>query len=37
VRALIARLQADGLSDEEIQRMFEAELLFAAPPARRPR
>ena len=35
VRALIARLQADGLSDEEIQRMFEAELLFPAPPARR--
>jgi GntR family transcriptional regulator len=33
VRALIARLRADGLSDEELQRMFEAELLFA--PARR--
>jgi GntR family transcriptional regulator len=31
VRALIARLQADGLSDEEVQRLFEAELLFPAP------
>jgi GntR family transcriptional regulator len=34
VRALIARLRADGLSDEELHRMFEAELLFS-PPARR--
>jgi GntR family transcriptional regulator len=33
VRALIARLRADGLSDEELHRMFEAELLFS-PPAR---
>jgi len=33
VRALIARLRADGLSDEELHRMFEAELLFS--PARR--
>ncbi len=30
VRALIMRLQADGLSDEEMQRLFEAELLFPA-------
>jgi GntR family transcriptional regulator len=35
VRALVARLRADGLSDEEVYRMFEAELLFAAPVARR--
>jgi GntR family transcriptional regulator len=35
VRALIARLQADGLSDEEVQRLFEAELLFLAPSIRR--
>ena len=34
VRALIARLRADGLSDEELHRMFEAELLFS-PAARR--
>ena len=34
VRALIARLRADGLSDEELHRMFEAELLFS-PPERR--
>jgi len=31
VRALIARLRADGLSDEELHRMFEAELLFSPP------
>jgi GntR family transcriptional regulator len=37
VRALIARLQADGLSDEEIQRLFQAELLFAQPLQRRTR
>jgi GntR family transcriptional regulator len=30
VRALIMRLQADGLSDDELQRLFEAELLFPA-------
>jgi GntR family transcriptional regulator len=30
VRALIMRLQADGLSEEEMQRLFEAELLFPA-------
>jgi GntR family transcriptional regulator len=35
VRALMARLHADGLSDEEVRRLFEAELLFSAPPARR--
>ena len=34
VRALIARLRADGLSDEELHRLFGAELLFS-PPARR--
>jgi len=34
VRALIARLRADGLSDAELHRMFEAELLFS-PAARR--
>ena len=34
VRTLIARLRADGLSDEELHRMFEAELLFS-PAARR--
>jgi GntR family transcriptional regulator len=37
VRALIARLQGDGLSDEEIQRLFQAELLFAQPLQRRTR
>jgi GntR family transcriptional regulator len=37
VRALIARLQADGLSNEEIQRLFQAELLFAQPLQRRTR
>jgi GntR family transcriptional regulator len=35
VRALIARLQADGLSDEDVQRLFEAELLLLAPSIRR--
>ena len=35
VRALIARLRADGLSDEELHRMFEAELLFSPPPRRK--
>lgn len=34
VRALIARLRADGVSDEEVQRLFEAELLFSAPRVR---
>jgi GntR family transcriptional regulator len=35
VRALIFRLQAEGFSDDELQRLFEAELLFPAPGARR--
>jgi len=35
VRALVSRLHADGLSDEEVQRLFEAELLFSASSARR--
>jgi GntR family transcriptional regulator len=35
VRALIARLHADGLSNEEVQRLFEAELVFADPAVRR--
>jgi GntR family transcriptional regulator len=35
VRALVARLRADGLSDEELQRLFEAELRPADSGARR--
>jgi GntR family transcriptional regulator len=35
VRALIARLHAEGFSDEEVQRLFQAELLFADPAPRR--
>jgi GntR family transcriptional regulator len=35
VRALVARLRADGLSDEELQRLFEAELRSADSGARR--
>ena len=35
VHALIARLRADGVSDEELQRLFEAELRFADSSARR--
>ena len=35
VRALISRLRAEGLSDEEMQRLFDAELRFQAPAARR--
>jgi GntR family transcriptional regulator len=35
VRALMARLRADGLSDEELQRLFEAELRPADSGARR--
>ena len=31
VRALIAQLQAAGFSTEEVQRLFEAELLFLEP------
>jgi GntR family transcriptional regulator len=34
-RALVARLRAEGLSDEELQRLFEAELRFADSSARR--
>jgi GntR family transcriptional regulator len=37
VRALIAQLHADGLSDEEVQRLFEAALLFTPPIQRRTR
>lgn len=29
VRTVVARLRAEGLSDEEIQRLFEAELRFS--------
>jgi len=35
VRALVARLRADGLSDEELQRLFEAELRSTDSGARR--
>lgn len=35
VHALIARLRADGVSDEELQRLFEAELRLADSSARR--
>jgi GntR family transcriptional regulator len=35
VRALMARLRADGLSDQELQRLFEAELRPADSGARR--
>ena len=35
VHALIARLRADGVSDEELQRLFEAELRFSDSSARR--
>lgn len=35
VRVVIERLQGDGFSDEEIQRLFEAELFFRAPATRR--
>ena len=35
VHALIARLRADGLSDEELQRLFESELRFSDSSARR--
>lgn len=35
VRALIARLRTEGLTVEEVQRAFEAELLFPATPTRR--
>ncbi len=35
VRALIARLHAEGFSDQELQRLFEAELLFSESTMRR--
>ena len=35
VRGLVARLQAEGLSEEEIYRLFEAEVLFSAPAMRK--
>lgn len=35
VRALISRLQAEGFSDEELQRLFEAELRFPSAGVRR--
>ena len=35
VHALIARLRADGVSDEELQRLFEAELRLEDSSARR--
>ena len=34
VRALVDRLRHDGLSEEEIQRLVEAELFYRAPAAR---
>jgi GntR family transcriptional regulator len=35
VRALVERLQADGFSEEEIQRLVEAELFYRAPAQKR--
>jgi GntR family transcriptional regulator len=35
VRTLVARLQDDGFSGDEIQRLFEAELFYRAPAQRR--
>jgi GntR family transcriptional regulator len=35
MRAVVDRLQDDGFSEEEIQRLFEAELFFRAPTPRR--
>jgi GntR family transcriptional regulator len=35
VRALVKRLQDDGFSDEEIQRLVEAELFYRAPVSKR--
>ena len=35
VRALVERLQADGFSEEEIQRLVEAELVYRAPAQQR--
>ena len=35
VRAVIERLQDDGFSEDEIQRLFEAELFYRAPARKR--
>jgi GntR family transcriptional regulator len=35
VRTLVARLQDDGFSEDEIQRLFEAELFYRAPAQKR--
>ena len=35
VRAVVERLQSDGFSDDEIQRLVEAELFYRAPARRR--
>jgi GntR family transcriptional regulator len=35
VRALVERLQADGFSEDEIQRLVEAELFYRAPAQKR--
>jgi GntR family transcriptional regulator len=35
VRALVERLQGDGFSEEEIQRLVEAELFYRAPAQKR--
>lgn len=35
VRALVDSLQKEGLSDEEIHRLFEAEVLYAGPEGRK--
>ena len=35
VRALVERLQTDGFSDDEIQRLVEAELFYRAPAQKR--
>jgi GntR family transcriptional regulator len=36
VRALVERLLGDGFSEEEIQRLVEAELFYRAPAAQKP-
>ena len=35
VRALVEKLQADGFSEDEIQRLIEAELFYRAPAQKR--
>jgi len=35
VRALVERLEEDGFSEDEIQRLFEAELFYRAPAQKR--